>query len=347
MAKWHYYSKNGERIGPIRTRDLVIFVQNGTITPETRIEDANGRIGLAKNAKGLQFPETTPPVPNPFDTIPPLSDNPFVSTPQTYANPFVVSVPITSAPNDDPSATKKSGALRTVAFVGVVLLFVVCGTVVYKICSPDDIQEIKNIANQVAAESCRKNIKQIGLAMHIHHDAYRGLPPLYTVDENGRPLHSWRVCILSYIGETRLYDQIRHDEPWDSPHNSQFHNQTPSIYQCSANPGGCCYSVVAGEGFLPGPHNRFFGSITDGMSNTLAVIEVKKPFCWMDPTADVTLDELVKGINKSGRCGSSHPDGCNIGMFDGSVKFIPNTIDTNTLRAIGTISGGDSVTLPR
>ena len=77
MAKWHYYSKNGERIGPIRTRDLVKLTQNGTITPETRIEDESDQTCLAKNATGLQFPETPAPAPNPFTAPMPDTANPF------------------------------------------------------------------------------------------------------------------------------------------------------------------------------------------------------------------------------------------------------------------------------
>ena len=87
MAKWYYYNPAGERIGPIRTRDLVIFTQNGTITPETRIEDANGRIGLAKNATGLQFPETTP---EPIQTLPSVKYSSHDDMPNPSPHYFIV-----------------------------------------------------------------------------------------------------------------------------------------------------------------------------------------------------------------------------------------------------------------
>ena len=80
MAKWHYYSTTDERIGPIRTRDLVAFAQNGTITPNTRIEDPNGRIGHAKNVTGLHFPETTNFAENPFTLPMPGMANLFMDT---------------------------------------------------------------------------------------------------------------------------------------------------------------------------------------------------------------------------------------------------------------------------
>jgi hypothetical protein len=59
--------------------------------------------------------------------------------------------------------------------------------------------------------------------------------PAYTVDENGKPLHSWRVLLLPYIGEAELYKKIRLDEPWDSEYNSQFHNHIMPQYQCRSS----------------------------------------------------------------------------------------------------------------
>ena len=212
---------------------------------------------------------------------------------------------------------------------------------------------------------CTNNIKQILLAIHNHHDAQRGLPPLYTVDENDKPLHSWRVLILPYIEQQALYQQIRLDEPWDSEYNKRFHNVIIPIYACPSNSitdtgKNCVYSVIghhsvlAGEAIrpgLPGQGGRprdTFARIADGTSNTIAIVEVKEPFCWMDPTADITLDELVKGINtREGRVGSNHTGGINVGMFDGSVHFISNTIDLGVLRALGTCAGGENVATPR
>jgi len=200
---------------------------------------------------------------------------------------------------------------------------------------------------------CMNNVKQIVLAFQIYHDKHDAFPPLYTVDEEGNPLHSWRVLILPYIEQNALYNQIRLDEPWDSAYNQQFHDQMIMVYQCPSNKlaprgsGLCSFVAIAGEGFVPAENaKQITGNglkeITDGTSNTIAVIEVREPFCWMDPTADVTLDELENGIN-SGRVGSFHTGGCNVGFFDGSVRFFANTIDLTVLRALATPAGGESV----
>ena len=208
------------------------------------------------------------------------------------------------------------------------------------------VQEGVMAARQAAKRMrCTDHIRQIVIAFHSYHDTHNAFPPLYIVDANGKPLHSWRVLILPYIEQTALYEAIRKDEPWDSEHNKQFHDKMPSCYQCPDNPGkGCCYAVIAGEAFVPAKAEentgRSFAAIADGLSNTLAIVEVKQPFCWMDPAADVSLDELVKGINAKGRCGSFHPKGCNIGLFDASARFLPETVDKEVLRGLGDIDDG-------
>ena len=49
------------------------------------------------------------------------------------------------------------------------------------------------------------HLKQIGLAVHIYHDAYGTFPPAYRAENSGRPLLSWRVLILPYLGQEALY----------------------------------------------------------------------------------------------------------------------------------------------
>lgn len=205
---------------------------------------------------------------------------------------------------------------------------------------------------------CSHNLRQIMLALHVHTDktSQALLPPLYTVDKTGKPLHSWRVLILPYMGHEELYKNIRLDEPWDSEYNSQFHTVSIPQYTCPSNrykqPGkDCCYAGIAGESLIPAAKENIqtgirFHNLTDGASNTLGLIEVREPFCWMDPTADITLNELAKGINRGGHCGSFHTDGCNAVMFDGACRFLTNLVEPQTLRQLGDIDDGEAVPLP-
>ncbi|MCL2119015.1 MAG: DUF1559 domain-containing protein [Planctomycetaceae bacterium] len=200
---------------------------------------------------------------------------------------------------------------------------------------------------------CTNNIKQIGLALHYHHDSQRTFPPVMTADANGKPLHSWRVLLLPYLEQTALYEQIRLNEPWDSEYNKQFHNRVPSVYQCPDAKGDMTgmtsYSVVVGKECLFDEPNakKTFAQIIDGTSNMIAIVERKTPVCWMDPTQEITFEKACEGINVSaGGLGSPHRGGMNVGLFDGSVHFLSDGIPASVLRALLTCAGGESIAIP-
>ena len=69
---------------------------------------------------------------------------------------------------------------------------------------------------------CQNNLKQIGLSLHNYHEEYGSIPPAYVIDQDGRPLYSWRVLILPFVDQAPLYNKLHLDEPWDSPHNRQI-----------------------------------------------------------------------------------------------------------------------------
>jgi len=206
---------------------------------------------------------------------------------------------------------------------------------------------------------CTNNLKQIGLGFHNYLDTYGHFPPAYSVDENGKPLHSWRVLILPFMEQKTLYDQIRLDEPWDSEYNRQFHDTLISVFRCPsgsslellkrAKPdlktdGNCCYSVVIG------PETAFSGSeavscddITDGTSNTILVVERLMPVCWMDPNNEIGFDTACEGINHNVYgIGSAHAHVANVLMADGSVQSLLDSTEPEFLRALLTKSGDDN-----
>ena len=78
MAKWHYFDENGNKVGPVRGRELKLLAQQGSIAPNTRVEDENGQIALAKQVTGLTFPESTPTsaAPNSYSVAQPESEEP-------------------------------------------------------------------------------------------------------------------------------------------------------------------------------------------------------------------------------------------------------------------------------
>ena len=62
------------------------------------------------------------------------------------------------------------------------------------------VQKVREAANQT---TCKNNLKQIGLAIHMFHDQYNVLPPARVAD----PFASWAVLVLPYLEQDILYRQ--------------------------------------------------------------------------------------------------------------------------------------------
>lgn len=111
MTNWYYHNTNGEKVGPITVAALKSLAAQGMITPETMIENSNGRSSLAGNVNGLTFPKAAtenevygmsasepmqPVGPSPFSLSSPAADNPFAAP--VGPSPFTQPVQAQAAP---------------------------------------------------------------------------------------------------------------------------------------------------------------------------------------------------------------------------------------------------------
>ncbi|MCL2005063.1 MAG: DUF1559 domain-containing protein [Planctomycetaceae bacterium] len=205
-------------------------------------------------------------------------------------------------------------------------------------------------ADRMQRQPCVNHMQQFALAFHNYHDSNGSFPPAYTVDDDGKPLHSWRVLVLPYIGQSGLYHSIRLDEPWDSEHNKQFHDKMPATFRCPVSSIGdpnrdTVYCMVVGTETIGVPDGKemSFHGITDGTSNTILLVERKTPVCWMEPV-DVLQAHAYLGVNQhADGLGSEHIGGVVVGFADGSVRFMREGIPLDVLKAFLTRAGGESV----
>jgi hypothetical protein len=277
--------------------------------------------------------------------------------------------------------------------------------------------EQKNEARKTSAD----NLKALMLAMHNYHDTYRHFPPavVHGRDGQGGPPHSWRVALLPFLNEHKLYNEYRFDEPWDSEHNKQLLAKMPSVFRSpldaqdstnaayfglvlagasshggassleaigsvgttalgsaaggllpsvgalgapatpaggdatasgapapGANTAGEAEGGIAPAGSVPPQQGTVFSTlqgvrfheITDGTSNTIALVEAKRNIPWTKPhdipyVPDQSLPVL----------GGWFAEGFHAGFADGSVKFLSSDNDEKALRALITIGGGENV----
>ncbi|MGE3408814.1 MAG: DUF1559 domain-containing protein [Pirellulales bacterium] len=248
-----------------------------------------------------------------------------------------------------------SGAGLVIAIIGgvVLLLLLACGGfMVFGVRTATVAVQQAAVQAQGAAgrSQCMNNLRQIAIAMHNYHDVHGSLPPAYLADAEGKPMHSWRVLILPYVGQSALYQQYHFDEPWDSPHNSSLAALMPLQYRCPDDAAGepsTHYMVISGTGApFEGSTPAKFSSFLDGLSNTLLVVEATSSANWMSPT-DLDISQMSFAVNDTSRpaVGSPHENGANVALGDGSVRFLtPEDTPPDALKAMITRGGGEPPT---
>ena len=191
---------------------------------------------------------------------------------------------------------------------------------------------------------CVNNLRQIALALHLYEQDYKVLPPAYTTDAIGRPLHSWRTLILPYLEQRELYQTIDLSKPWNDPANAKALETSLYCFHCPAvtGPGNMTtyLAIVAPEGCFHLKKPRDLAEITDAHGSTLLVIEAAEGHAvpWMTPTD--ASESVVLGIGMDGKL--HHAGGTNGCFVDGSVRFLSESTPAEVLRAMVTISGNEN-----
>jgi prepilin-type N-terminal cleavage/methylation domain-containing protein len=197
---------------------------------------------------------------------------------------------------------------------------------------------VQKVREAAARTQCTNNLKQIGVAIHMHHDNYKNLPTLGLGVDVARTLSGtgpanfmtqawgWPYQILPYLEQNSL---------WLEPSDAAIKGRPVPLFFCptrrqnvvyQANGGGsmgprAAIDYVANQGSNPvnqgtaggnGMFNRIapsppllrFASITDGTSNTIAISEQYMPPEWYlipgGPETDMHRGGWVGGYAGSG-----------------------------------------------
>ena len=200
---------------------------------------------------------------------------------------------------------------------------------------------LRPIARQLPPRSrCTWNLVEIAAALQDYHKANGCFPPAYIADKTGKPMHSWRVLILPYMGEEVIYRTYDFTQPWDSPKNKNILTAIP-VFACPCDhevnsPSATQTSYVA----VLGPNTGWAGvkptKLADfggEASRTIMLVEVANSgIDWTEPR-DLSLDTLGVAETKSSALVPSnnhgrreeflvtydYGSGVNVAMADGSV----------------------------
>jgi RNA polymerase sigma factor (sigma-70 family) len=187
-----------------------------------------------------------------------------------------------------------------------------------------------------------ENLKWIALAFHNMHNDHGSLPGAAIRSNDGKSLLSWRVAILPYIEQDKLYKQFKLDEPWDSEHNKKLIPQMPKLFEIpgteTEKPGMTFYQVFTGKGTLfEKPTGHRLSEVTDGTVNTILAVEAADAVIWSRP------DDLGYEADKPlPKLGGHFPQG---GVFlvvfaDGSVRAVRQDVNADAFRLFITRNDG-------
>jgi hypothetical protein len=208
-------------------------------------------------------------------------------------------------------------------------------------------QDITDRTGGAKVSADGKNLGQIVNAMHRYHEAHRSFPAHAIYSKEGKPLLSWRVDLLPYLDEGKLYREFKLDEPWDSPHNRKLIERIPAVYRSpkirDRRAGLTTYLVPIDKAFI------FTGTkegmpikeIHDGTSNTVMVVDANDDagVVWTKP------DDLVVSRKDPWRGLLGHyPGFVLVGTADGSWRRVARTVKPETLWAMFTRAGYEVLT---
>lgn len=200
-------------------------------------------------------------------------------------------------------------------------------------------------AERAAKQSaCTGNLTMIEVLLHAYRVRHGEFPPAVVYDENGEPMHSWRMLLVrsELQHEFGNYDL---DEPWDGPNNRRFADKAPSCYRCpndnDATSSSTSYVMIIRPAKIPSDGN---GSTESAQNPDLIMVceFADSDIHWMEPH-DLEVSAVDHEVNDfSAESIRSHdPLGPGVIFMDLSV-FRLNVAEMNrTQGALKAIVTGD------
>lgn len=188
-----------------------------------------------------------------------------------------------------------------------------------------------------------ENLKRVAAALQQYQNEKGIFPAPAITSADGRPLLSWRVELLPYLGYGGLAAAFHRDEPWDSPHNQSLLAQIPSVYQSPERldqrtnllvPVGTSSAFYGNQGRSP---RRW----EDGLSNIILLLEVdnEQAVPWTAPQDwNYEPTQPLRGL------GNLRGDGFFAAWADTQVALLAKDLSIDTARAMFTVDGGEAFT---
>jgi hypothetical protein len=216
---------------------------------------------------------------------------------------------------------------------------------IMSICTVSDAQEPPKTRLDEARhlDASKANLVAIWRGMSQYCDKHGRFPARAILDTNGKPLLSWRVSLLPFLGQEELYKQFKLNEPWDSPTNKRLVLRMPAIFRDPNDTTGqplTNYVVPVGRGTaFGGKVGIRRADITDRPHLTIMIVvaDDDQRVIWTKPE-DLSYDarQPTRGL------GVLSANRFLVMMADGMAIPIATDIDSRFLRSFFTYAGGDN-----
>jgi prepilin-type N-terminal cleavage/methylation domain-containing protein/prepilin-type processing-associated H-X9-DG protein len=242
---------------------------------------------------------------------------------------------------------------------------------------------VRRVREPAARTQCMNNLKQLMLAMHAFADtgkpapypatAHPALPaerlfPPGCIGPGTNPGErlSWMVGLLPYLEQDPLHRQFDLEQGYAGNLHA-VQTQIP-IFICPAPTEAATVDAVThyvamsgighdaasqptgavGNGFMGYDRMTSMATITDGTSNTIALMETRVglgPWARGGASTLRGFDPADVPWHGDKRPFGGHSAGMHAAFADGSVRFLHSSIDAEKLAAAITIAGGEPVDL--
>lgn len=184
---------------------------------------------------------------------------------------------------------------------------------------------VSRVRGAAARMKDTNNLKQLSVGASNYQSNNNAFPP-----PDGTL--SWRFHILPYIEQENVYRAMNPREPWDGPTNRRFANTRVQAFVSATDPADVVdtrYRVFVGPNtlFPQGKPALRMADVTDGLSNTILIVEAGEMVPWPQPK------ELQYDRNGPlPKLGGPHPGVFLVTMADGSVRAVSDKTSPDVLR---------------
>jgi prepilin-type N-terminal cleavage/methylation domain-containing protein/prepilin-type processing-associated H-X9-DG protein len=197
---------------------------------------------------------------------------------------------------------------------------------------------VQKVREAAARVQCQNNLKQIGLALHNYHGANEHLPGNLRLAATGTVRVRWTTYLLSYFEQDNIYRGYNQNVNWSDPANVPYTSIKLKVMGCPATPNpdrldsdpganasvfapivasgdysgiytvdprlvAAGLGVVSGDGIISKTQKVRFADISDGLSNTIHIVEsAGKPSLYRAGRLVSSPPGFTNGVQGGGWC---------------------------------------------